>query len=589
MERQKGERCGIDNCRSRFYHLADGQWTCSNGHVQEGRLDIREDEEYQPRKGDRLVIETEGGVVEEKVFTGKKGLSLLLQGFQVVLRKQVGWMIDVKGFPKEFQVIVRDLWTLRLGAIYSERSSRTPSVASSGYTSADSATAYPSDAETASERSMSTRRGRSRSTSRGRRREVVPKLLDTITILYLASCLLRIHLDIPTLHGWILQQDIVYFRAIRSLPVDMVEKMEVKWRRKFEPKVMPTCEGVRRCVFTGIGYYVERFGVEVPRFMAQGVVGGWLLGFGCPPEVYPAVFALAGMIKSEMKYPTTGRYRLLNCPDVQLMALLVISLKLCWGLDDDDPEAMKYMKLDKRGRLLPRFAKREWEVANMKVEWDDWKGILEMKDGEVKKKANWQLEVDEAEIFGWSGGEIDEYLEWFEKNWGGGVEGKPTAGVVRLFEDDVNPDRNEEERNQTDEPTGAFEKKLENYTMLQSTMKLGKPIPAGRKRGRILRPGEKYIRYKKWGDIRSSKLKSLYLAAAGKVGVGIEGFVYVVQKLEHRLGEVSKGKEPMREVSDEEGGYDEDEEEGVGTGLEEVVDLGESEDEEEEDLEELLG
>ncbi|KAF3908251.1 hypothetical protein AA313_de0204871 [Arthrobotrys entomopaga] len=67
MERQKGERCGIDNCRSRYYHLEDGQWTCSNGHVQEGRLDIREDEEYQPRKGDRRIVERdEEQVVEEK-------------------------------------------------------------------------------------------------------------------------------------------------------------------------------------------------------------------------------------------------------------------------------------------------------------------------------------------------------------------------------------------------------------------------------------------------------------------------------------------------------------------------------------------
>ncbi|KAF3095371.1 Pol I core factor CF [Orbilia oligospora] len=626
MERQKGERCGIDNCRSRFYHLADGQWTCSNGHVQEGRLDIREDEEYQPRKGDRLVIERDDSqAVEEKVFTGKKGLSLFLQAFQFILRKQVAWLIDEQKFPKEFQLIVRDLWTLRLESIYSERSSRAPS-ASSGYTSAaeslasTGSQAYPSDPETASQRSTtslsrphSRTTTRSRSTSRGRNafskpKETIPKLLDTISILYIAASLINLPLEITTVHRWIIEQDIVYFRAIKWLPVDMVGKMEVKWKRKFEPKVMPTTEGVRKGIFLGVRYYFERFGVVVPRIAAERLVGGWILGFGCPPEIYPAIFILAEMIQSSLVYPAAAKnYRLLNCPDIQLMALLVISLKLCWGLDDDDPGVLRYMKTDKKGRVLPRFASKEWEIANMGVDWEEWKSIFEMEERKKEKKEkerNWQLRVEEADIYGWSGEEMDEYLGWFEKNWAGDVEGKPTAGVIRLFEgrgEGNNPEgeeggeegevqsEEEEQEKEDDERNTPLHKKLRAFIKSQSNIKFGKVIPAGRKRGRILRPGEKYMRYKKWEDIKSVKLRSLYLAAAERVGVGIEGFVYVVQKLEHRLGQVSKGKEPKREVSDEEG---EDDEEDMNPGGDLLGDLRgvleEEEESEDEDLEVLL-
>ncbi|KAK6336789.1 Pol I core factor CF [Orbilia javanica] len=623
MERQKGERCGIDNCRSRFYHLADGQWTCSNGHVQEGRLDIREDEEYQPRKGDRLVLERDDSqVVEEKVFTGKRGLSLFLQAFQFILRKQVAWLIDEKKFPKELQLIVRDLWTLRLESIYAERSSRAPS--SSGYTSAASSTAttgsqaYPSDPETSSQRSTasfsrprSRTTTRSRSSSRGRSifskpKETIPKLLDTISIIYIAALLLHLPLEIITVHRWIIEQDLVYFRAIKALPGDMVGKMEVKWKRKFEPKVMPTAEGVRKGVFLGIGYYSERFGVVVPRFPAEGLVGGWVLGFGCPPEIYPAIFILAEMIQSSLIYPAAARtYRLLNCPDIQLMALLVISLKLCWGLDDDDPEVFRYMKVDKKGRVLPRYASKEWEIANMEVEWEEWKRIFEMEEKERERKEkerNWQLGVDEAEIYGWGEEEMDEYLEWFEKNWAGEAEGKPTAGVIRLFEggdtaerrngeeEDIRKEAESKEGEEAENNNPPLRQKLKAFINLQSNIKFGKTIPAGRKRGKILRPGERYMRYKKWEDVRSEKLRSLYLAAAGRVGVGIEGFVYVVQKLEHRLGQVSKGKEPKREVSDEEGEDDEEDleelREGGLEGLRGVFEVEESE--EEEDLEVLL-
>ncbi|KAK6525757.1 Pol I core factor CF [Arthrobotrys megalospora] len=629
MERQKGERCGIDNCRSRYYHLSDGQWTCSNGHVQEGRLDIREDEEYQPRKGDRRVIERDDSqVVEEKVFTGRKGLSLFLQAFQLILRKQVAWLIDEKKFPKEFQLLVRDLWTLRLESIYSERSSRAPS--SSGYTSAagseatTGSQAYQSDPETASQASFaplsrphSQTTNRSRSTSRGRYlhskpKETLPKLLDTISILYIAALLLRLPLEIITVHRWIIEQDIVYFRAIKYLPEDMLGKMEVKWKRKFEPKVLPTAEGVRKGVFLGVKYYFERFGVVVPRVAAEGLVVGWILGFGCPPEVYPAIFTLAEMIQSSLVYPAAARnYRLLNCPDIQLMALLVISLKLCWGLDDDDPEVCRRMKRDKKGKVLPRFATKEWEIANLGFEWEEWKGIVEVgawglkgdegedKEKRKKKERNWQLGVEEGEIYGWSGEEMDEYLEWFEKNWAGGMEGKPTAGVVRLFEGDRSGDidldtghtGDQEEEEETRKPSDNKEKddllkqKISTFMKMQSNMKFGKVIPEGRKRGRILRPGEKYIRYKKWEDVRSSKLRVLYMAAAQRLGVGIEGFVYVVQKLEHRLGQVSKGKEPKREISDEEGEDDEDLVEG---GLGAVVDLESESEEDDDDLDVLL-
>ncbi|KAK6343423.1 Pol I core factor CF [Orbilia blumenaviensis] len=611
MERQKGERCGIDNCRSRFYHLADGQWTCGSGHVQEGRLDIREDEEYQPRKGDRRIIERDDSqVVEEKVFTGKRGLTLFLQAFQLVLRKQVAWLINEKKFPKEFQLIVRDLWTLRLESIFSERSSRAPS--SSGYTSgvdSEGTTGYPSGAETASQRSTtpvsrphSRTTTRSRSTSRGRHafskpKETVPKLLDTISILYIAALLLHLPLEIITVHKWILEQDIVYFRAIKCLPADMLVKMEVRWKRKFEPKMMPTAEKIRKAAYLGIKYYSERFGIVVPRVAAEGLVVGWILGFGCPPEIYPAIFTLAEMIQSSLVYPPQARkYRLLNCPDIQLMALLVISLKLCWGLDDDDTEVLRRMKVDKKGRALPRFAKQEWEIANLGFEWESWREVFEMDvEGGAKagRERNWQLGVDEAEIYGWSGEEMDEYLEWFEKNWAGDAEGKPTAGVVSFFEESDNVEGRDSEEAR-EEREGRWEKnslskqKLEAFVKMQSGVKFGKVIPEGRKRGRILRPGDKYMRYKKWEDIRSNKLRSLYLAAAGRVGVGIEGFVYVVQKLEHRLGQFSKGKEPKREVSDEEGEDDDDLVEEDEQGLKGLVYLGDESEEEEEDLEELL-
>ncbi|EPS36617.1 hypothetical protein H072_9896 [Dactylellina haptotyla CBS 200.50] len=579
MERQKGERCGIDNCRSRFYHLEDGQWTCSNGHVQEGRLDIREDDEYQPRKGDRRIVEREESQpAEEKFFTGRKGFTLFLQAFQLILRKQVEWLIQDRHFPAEFQLLVRDLWTLRLEAIFSDRSSRAPS--SSGYTSRASQSGAESEASasqgniseretTASQGSgmsiyqsqaSSRSRSRSRSASRGRRasrrsKEPTPKLIDTLGMLFIACMLLRLPIEITMLHQWVAQQDIIYFRAITHLPEDMLAKMEVKWKRKFEPKVLPTAEVVRKAVYLSIRYYHAKFGIIVPRIAAELLVTNWVLDFGCPPEVYPAIFNLAKLIDLPLQYDASAsQLNLVDCPDLQIMALLVISLKLCYGLDDDDPGVGKGK--GKEGPVV-RQAWNEWDIANIKPNWKLWKEIIQMKstdvqsrntDGGEKRERNWQLGVDEGDIYGWTGREMDEYMDWFEGNFGKNGEGKPSATIAKLFEDDEEQGKGKGVEGtdvELDLKGKLLEKRIEIFKKMQETAELGTAVSEDQVKShgvKVVRPGDRYRRYKKWEDIKGQKLKTIYLAAAERMAVSVEGFAFVVQKLEYRLWQVVKGK-----------------------------------------------
>ncbi|KAK6346764.1 Pol I core factor CF [Orbilia brochopaga] len=570
MERQKGERCGTDNCRSRKYHLEDGQWTCSNGHVQEGRLDIREEDEYQPRKGDRRIVERDDSqTVEEKVFTGREGLALFLQAYQLILRKQVVWLIHERKFPPELELLVRDLWTLRLEAVYADRSAPR-GASSSGYNSQTSQSGRESESgasqSVASERAASSQGSsmsislpgsRSSSASRGRRAKDItkttPKLLDTMGIIYMAAMMLQLPLDIVTVHRWITAQDIIFFRAITHIPEAMVAKMERRWRRKFEPTVLPTAEGLRREVYHLMRYYYRKFDVVVPGTNAECLLAGYVLELGCPPEVYPAVLKLAKKLNLPLRYPlSASKFNIIDCPDVQLMALMIIAVKLCYGLDG-----------------VTRYAKTPWEIANMTLDWESWKKIVEMKESDVSNGAvasrdrNWQLGVREDEIYGFTDREMDEYLDWFEKNWVKKDSSKPTAGIAKLFEDrsgeGTNPkDPNRKEASGEEVRVKLLEMRVDAFKKMQGSAKINVPaadwtVRENRAVRKVVRPGENYPRYLKWEDVSSEQLRTLYKAAAARIAVDVEGFAFVVQRLENRLWQTVRSRSRSRGKQSREG------------------------------------
>ncbi|KAF3903170.1 hypothetical protein ABW21_db0209068 [Orbilia brochopaga] len=599
MERQKGERCGVDNCRSRKYHLEDGQWTCSHGHVQEGRLDIREEDEYQPRKGDRRIVERDDSqAAEEKVFTGREGLALFLQAYQLILRKQVAWLINERKFPAEFQLLVRDLWTLRLEAVYADRST-SRGASSSGYTSQasqsgrDSSSIASSRAASSpgSSMSISLPGSRSSSMSRGRRAKdllkATPRLIDSMGIIYMAALMLQLPLDIVTVHRWIVAQDIVYVRAITHVPDDMLAKMESRWRRKFEPTVLPTADGLRREIYHMMRYYHRRFDVVVPAANAECLLAGYVLDLGCPPEVYPAVLKLAKKINLPLRYPlAASKFNIIDCPDVQLMALMIIAIKLCYGLDG-----------------VTRYAKTQWEIANMTPDWDSWKAVIEMKESDIAngggagRDRNWQLGVREDEIYAFTDREMDEYLDWFEKTWVKKDNSRPTAGIAKLFDDSTGNEAIKlKEESGDKQPSGQevrlqlLEMRVDAFKKMQGAAKIN--VPAAdftvhdRAVRKVVRPGGQYPRYLKWEDVASEQLRTLYTAAAARIAVTVEGFAFVVQRLEYRLWQTVRSKGRGRGRKNREEDMEFMEEVIRDLGVDEEDDADEEDDEEDDGLEE---
>jgi RNA polymerase I-specific transcription initiation factor RRN7 len=123
-----GERCAIDGCRSRRYRTNEqGFEECSNGHqhgLARGNINDDEDAFFGTLRGKRS---RKGREKKEKVYKrrltswwgvsgfeyvsncfvdlkGKEAFELYLLSYQLVLRKQVWWLVHEKKLPNELEV-----------------------------------------------------------------------------------------------------------------------------------------------------------------------------------------------------------------------------------------------------------------------------------------------------------------------------------------------------------------------------------------------------------------------------------------------------------------------------------------------------
>lgn len=138
-------------------------------------------------------------------------------------------------------------------------------------------------------------------------------------------------------------------------------------------------------------------------------------------EIYHGFKRLANLIS--LPFIWNGlrhRKRVTNWPEARLMALLIISTKLLYGLDG-----------------VKRTPKSAAEPAAVGLKWKAWDGYLRTgnaerrgllnesvtpgSEGEGRGRGvggkNLEVDIEEKDVFGMTGEELDRYMDWFEKNW----------------------------------------------------------------------------------------------------------------------------------------------------------------------------
>jgi RNA polymerase I-specific transcription initiation factor RRN7 len=209
----RGEACTYEGCPAKRYYVADGKRFCNRGHEQEGFRQVQQDEDDFNSQGRITRRKREEKERVEKVFRGREATQLFLQCYQLVLWKQVKWLIDVKGLPDELETVVRDLWSVRLRAVKSlgEEDAGAGGSETVGFTSQSDWEGTGTDTDGIESSGGVGRRSRKKA-----RQEGLPRLVDTLALCYLGTLLLRLPVTLGEFHRWVEQEDIIFVQAVRS-------------------------------------------------------------------------------------------------------------------------------------------------------------------------------------------------------------------------------------------------------------------------------------------------------------------------------------------------------------------------------------
>lgn len=165
------------------------------------------DEEDSGKMGAIARRDKEIRTTEKRTLTGLPGKSLYLEALQLILRTQLLWLINTKGFRPELETVVRDLWDLRIrgfGSLVPEEHTK------------------EAELEVFSSQPLS-ENGDEKKGAFGRRSWdpergsdwPMPRFVDTLGLCYLGCLLLKTPVRIGEISGWANGGTIPYKRAVR--------------------------------------------------------------------------------------------------------------------------------------------------------------------------------------------------------------------------------------------------------------------------------------------------------------------------------------------------------------------------------------
>ncbi|KAK4955931.1 hypothetical protein LTR10_006870 [Elasticomyces elasticus] len=331
-------------------------------------------------------------------FSGARAFEHYLLCLQLVLRKQLRWLIETKKLPEELETLVRDLWALRLQRLRNRVSydSETETDTQSHHFSSQS------DGETsASEAKHDRQRPRTKI-------DGTPNLMDTIALSYMGALLLRKPLTIAELHQWINEGDLPFYHGSKNVPLSMRERLPAEYQELLEPNVLSKLErrGMQSHILEVISSFSTEFGMALPPINHPLILYRWVQKMALPVEVFAATLRLARMLDMTFAYgrdaAKSSRDGPLRFPEPRLMALLITATKLMFPIDGVERSSAKPSDMDA-----------------LKMHWLAWAEMqaLDAEGGERRSpKYEEALEFSQADVLGASEVQLDQYMDWCEYN-----------------------------------------------------------------------------------------------------------------------------------------------------------------------------
>ncbi|PYI04964.1 RNA polymerase I-specific transcription initiation factor Rrn7 [Aspergillus sclerotiicarbonarius CBS 121057] len=501
--------CGQEGCRERRYYLENGLWFCRRGHQQEGQQ-VEEDPEDFGTQGKTNRVKKAAAEKAQKTYRGRQAYSLFLQTYQLVLWKQCHALVQNRGFPSQFEAVVRDLWALRLETFADKINDPADQDEEPEFFSSQAATGLDDEGYR----------------SKGWQ-ATWPRLIDSIALCYLGALLMRLPVSVGDLHRMVMRGDVPFIRIVKVIPREMRDKLPSEFISILETTRLLQAEHLHGAVSDLLLLYHDKFSMQFPSLNWPVLLYRYIKRLALPIDVYPAVKRLQHLLGFTFEYLTSnvGKRRALQLPELQLVALVVISTKLLFPFDD-----------------LERYPSSSKEPTVQVIDWSLWAQIQrhfdsrETSAGQLGKGR--EVLVNEKDVFSMTPSQLDEYMDWYENSW---LDASKTSNPLA----DLFPTGPTTGESQPAAPAPELTEEEALDCMIKastSQLKSRKVIPENDLD--TPRPGSSYARYRTESDLPDTA-RSFYETAAKVAGVSLSTLIRAVSQAENKI---SRWLEEQRRV-----------------------------------------
>lgn len=267
-----------------------------------------------------------------------------------------------------------------------------------------------------------------------------------------------------------------------------------------------------------------------------------------PVQVYKTACHISELLDIDFSFPKPGtRQKAVSFPEIQVMALLIVAVKLYHPFDS-----------------LDRYPDSRAEPGLLVLDWKSWN------ESQSKYSANTcppgkicrgnEVFVTEHDIMNMSGEQLDNYLDWSEKTWVDENHEPLKHGLPKQILDMFPLGRID--GSSSNQPSFIEEAEAEELfvnkklTDVQGHLRMRDVVPdeyEGKSKEPVRRIGSSYKRYRRIEDL-SPQAKIFYEKAAALISTSLSVLIRAVSHTERQLQllRVKQMREEMRESPHEE-------------------------------------
>ena len=267
-------------------------------------------------------------------------------------------------------------------------------------------------------------------TTRGSRRRRQAKtdgainLSETVVICYLGALLLRVPCTVADLIARVDDGALLYYRAGREVPGNLKERLPGEFQVLLEPQTVLQAAGLHRKILELGTLLSAEFGMVLPAINHPLLLHHWMQDLALPIEVYAATQRLARLLGVDFTVHLEGKTnsnRVLQYPEVRLMALLVVSTKLFFPIDDIDryplsANDLSVLEMDWSAWVASHSTSRN------KISHDEGGDDSDCSNDDNKTETMRSMtfpegsKMSESDCLAMGEAELDRYLDWYEAN-----------------------------------------------------------------------------------------------------------------------------------------------------------------------------